>query len=243
MQLIQYLEHLKKCLIKLAGNLYIISTPIGNLEDTSSRSKRILSEVDIIAAEDTRITGKLLKHYKIKNKLICYNDVNENTKYHYILELLDNNNNVALVSDAGTPCISDPGYRIVNSAIKNNINVISVPGPCSAISALSISGLPSDKFFFEGFLPKKKGFNKRIDFLKKIDATIIIFESPKRIIKTLNKILDLMGDRVVSICKEITKMHETTFFGNISDVLSVLNKKDSIKGEFVIMIAKENYSI
>ena len=226
----------------MSGNLYIISTPIGNLSDISSRALEILSSVNLIAAEDTRVSRKLLNHYKIKNKLISYNDFNENFKAKSLLGLLKNDKNIAVISDAGTPCISDPGYRIVNMALINNIKVISIPGATSLIAALSISGLPSDKFFFEGFLPKKKGLNKRMKILSKLDATIIIFESPKRVVKTLNKILDFMGDRVVSLCKEITKIHETTYFGRISEVLDKISQ-NTIKGEFVVMIAKEGYEI
>ena len=226
----------------MSGNLYIISTPIGNLSDISSRALEILSSVNLIAAEDTRVSRKLLNHYKIKNKLISYNDFNENFKAKSLLYLLENDKNIAIISDAGTPCISDPGYRIVNMALMNNIKVISIPGATSLIAALSISGLPSDKFFFEGFLPKKKGLNKRMKILSKLDATIIIFESPKRVVKTLNKILDFMGDRVVSLCKEITKIHETTYFGRISEVLDKISQ-NTIKGEFVVMVAKEGYEI
>jgi len=156
---------------------------------------------------------------------------------------LKDNKNIAIVSDAGTPCISDPGYRTVNSAMKNNIKVISIPGPSSVVSAMSISGLPSDKFFFEGFLPKKKGLNKRLNFLKDLEATVIIFESPKRLIKTLNNIFDFMGDRVISICKEITKMHETTYFGTISSILNNFKNNKSIKGEFIILISKQDYEL
>ena len=226
----------------MSGKLYIISTPIGNLSDISPRALEVLSSVNLIAAEDTRVSKKLLNHYKIKNKLISYNDFNENFKAKILLDLLKNNENIAIISDAGTPCISDPGYRIVNMALINNIKVISIPGATSLIAALSISGLPSDKFFFEGFLPKKKGLNKRMKILSKLDATIIIFESPKRVVKTLNKILDFMGDRVVSLCKEITKIHETTYFGRISEVLDKISQ-NTIKGEFVVMVAKEGYEI
>ena len=226
----------------MSGKLYIISTPIGNLSDISSRALEILSSVNLIAAEDTRVSRKLLNHFKIKNKLISYNDFNENFKAKSLLGLLKNDKNIAVISDAGTPCISDPGYRIVNMALMNNIKVISIPGATSLIAALSISGLPSDKFFFEGFLPKKKGLNKRMKILSKLDATIIIFESPKRVVKTLNKILDFMGDRVVSLCKEITKIHETTYFGKLSEVLDKISQ-NTIKGEFVVMVAKEGYEI
>ena len=225
------------------GLLYIVSTPIGNLNDISSRALDVLSDVDLIACEDTRVTSKLLNHYKIKKKLISYNNFNEKSKYDYVLKIINDGSSVALVSDAGTPCISDPGYRLVNSALKKNIKVISVPGSCSAIAALSISGLPSDRFYFEGFLPKKKGFNKRVNFLKDLDATIIIFESPKRIVKTLNKIFDLTGDRVISICKEISKVHEKTYFGLMSEVIKELSNLKSVKGEFIIMIAKRGYDL
>ena len=163
----------------MLGSLYIVSTPIGNLSDISNRAIDVLNDVDLIAAEDTRITKKILSIYKIKNQIITYNNFNEINRSKKILELLLEGNKIALVSDSGTPCISDPGYRIVNLALLNDIKVLSIPGPSSAISALSISGLPTDKFYFEGFLPKKKGLKKRLDFLSNLDATIIIFESPK----------------------------------------------------------------
>ena len=139
------------------GTLYIVATPIGNLNDMTFRGIEILKEVDIIACEDTRVTRKLLTHYQIKNKLITYNDMNEIKMADIIVKYLINENDVALVSDAGTPCISDPGYRVVHKSLMNNLNVISIPGPSSVQSALSISGLPSDNYFFQGFLPKKKG--------------------------------------------------------------------------------------
>jgi len=226
----------------LLGDLYIVSTPIGNLNDVSKRSIEVLNDVDLIAAEDTRVTKKILSTYKIKNKLITYNNFNEFNQSNKILKLLLDGNNVALVSDSGTPCISDPGYRIVNSALLNNIKVLSIPGPSSVISALSISGLPTDKFYFEGFLPKKKGLKKRLDFLSTLDATIIIFESPKRLVKTLIKIESIMGNRIISVCKEITKYYETTFLGDIISIINTLENK-SIKGEYVILVAKEGYSL
>ena len=226
----------------MLGDLYIVSTPIGNLNDVSKRSIDVLNDVDLIAAEDTRVTKKILSTYKIKNKLITYNNFNEFNQSNKILKLLLDGNNVALVSDSGTPCISDPGYRIVNSALLNNIKVLSIPGPSSVISALSISGLPTDKFYFEGFLPKKKGLKKRLDFLSTLDATIIIFESPKRLVKTLIKIESIMGNRIISVCKEITKYYETTFLGDIISIIDTLENK-SIKGEYVILVAKEGYSL
>ena len=206
------------------GNLYIVATPIGNLNDISKRAIDTLNSVDLIAAEDTRVTSKILNHYKIKNKLISYNDFNENSKYKYLLELLKEDKKIALVSDAGTPCISDPGYRIVNAATKLGSKVVSIPGPSSVIAALSISGLPTDKFYFEGFLPKKKGRQKRLSYLKDINGTIVIFESPHRLLKTLNDINSILGNRVVSICKEITKLYESVTMDYISNIIDDLLK-------------------
>jgi len=223
----------------LAGNLYIVSTPIGNLDDISSRALEILNSVDLIAAEDTRITKKLLNHYDIKNNFITYNNYNENNKYFSLLEKLKANKNIALVSDAGTPCISDPGYKIVNAAKIEGINVITIPGPTSVIAALSISGLPSDKFYFEGFLPKKKGRNKRLNYLSELDSTIIIFESPRRVVKTLNDILNILGNRVIGLCKELTKIHENVIVGYLNDIIPKTN--DTLRGEYIILIANKKY--
>lgn len=223
------------------GTLYIVSTPIGNLDDISLRALKILEDVDLIAAEDSRITGRILKHYDIKNNFISYNNYNENKKYLHLIDKLKNNKNIALVSDAGTPCISDPGYKIVNAAKIEGINVVTIPGPSSVISALSISGLPSDKFYFEGFLPKKKGRNKRLNYLKEIDSTIVIFESPKRLLKTLGNILDVLGNRVIALCKELTKLHENVKIGYLDKI--ILDDDIPIKGEYIILIANKKYKI
>ena len=225
----------------MSGNLYIVSTPIGNLDDISFRALKILEEVDIIAAEDSRISRRILEHYKIKNTFISYNNYNENKKYLHLIDILKDNKNIALVSDAGTPCISDPGYKIVNAAKIEGINVITIPGPSSVISALSISGLPSDKFYFEGFLPKKKGRNKRFSYLEELDCTIIIFESPRRLFKTLNDIFDVLGNRVVAVCKELTKLHEDVKIGYLDKMIP---KEDiPLKGEYIILIANKKYRI
>ena len=225
----------------MSGNLYIVSTPIGNLDDISFRALKILKEVDIIAAEDSRISRRILEHYKIKNTFISYNNYNENKKYLHLIDILKDNKNIALVSDAGTPCISDPGYKIVNAAKIEGINVITIPGPSSVISALSISGLPSDKFYFEGFLPKKKGRNKRFSYLEELDCTIIIFESPRRLFKTLNDIFDVLGNRVVAVCKELTKLHEDVKIGYLDKMIP---KEDiPLKGEYIILIANKKYRI
>ena len=226
----------------MSGTLYIVSTPIGNLKDITKRALEVLENVDLIAAEDTRITKRLLNHFDIKNNFISYNDYNENKKYQYLLDVLKNNKNIAIVSDAGTPSISDPGYRIVNAANLSGFKVVTIPGPSSAIAALSISGLPSDSFYFEGFLPKKKGRTKRLNYLKELDCTVIIFESPKRLLKTLNDILSVLGNRVVSLCKELTKLHETVKLDYLSNIIKAIDS-EVIKGEYVLLIAKEKYSI
>ena len=225
------------------GILYVVGSPIGNLGDLSNRAIEILSSVDLIAAEDTRVTSILLKKYSINKKCISYHEKNENIKFVKIIELLEAGNNIALISDAGTPCLSDPGYRIVNAARKNNIDVVSIPGPSSIAAALSISGLPSDHFYFEGFLPKKKGRKTRLEFLSSLDCSIVIFESPNRILKTLNHISEYFGNRAISICREITKIYEENYFGYVDEILNRLNQIDKIKGEFVLIVSKEGYSI
>ena len=224
------------------SNLYIVSTPIGNLKDVTYRALNVLSEVNIIACEDTRITRRLLSHYKIKNKMIVYNDFNSKRKVHELVKLIKEGNSIALVSDAGTPCISDPGYRLVNTAHLESINVVSVPGPSSVHAALSISGLPTDNYFFQGFLPKKKGRKTKFENLNKLDCTIIIFESPKRLKKTLLNIYEELGNRIVSVCKEITKIYERVYIDNIENIIQVFSSINP-KGEYVILIAKKDYKL
>ena len=225
------------------GILYIVSTPIGNLSDISDRAKQILSEVHLIVAEDTRVSKKILKKYDINNQMIVYNNFNESKQINKILPLLQKGNDVALISDAGTPCISDPGYLLVNACRKENICVNAIPGPCSLISALSISGLPSDSFYFEGFLPRKKGRKTKFEFLNSLKCSIIIFESPKRVIKTLLDIKKYMsGQRMISIHREMTKIYEEAFWGTVDESIDYFSSKPC-KGEFVFVIAKENYKI
>jgi len=225
------------------SSLYIVSTPIGNLNDISKRAIEVLSSVEIICVEDTRVSKKLLNRYKISNKMIVYNNFNESRQCDKILDYLNQGKDVALISDAGTPCISDPGYLLVNSCRKNNIDVFSVPGPSSLIAALSISGLPTDAFYFEGFLPKKKGRKTKFESLILLKHTIIIFESPMRIIKTLEDIKKYFGaERIVSIHREITKMFEESYLGNINQAIDHFSSK-KCRGEFVLIIAKEDYKI
>ena len=226
----------------MAGSLFVVATPIGNLEDISLRAINTLKKVDIIVAEDTRVTGRLLKKYNIDKSLTSFHINNEAHKLEKIMSFLNDDKDIALVSDAGTPCISDPGYLLVNKARNESIKVYSIPGASSSIAALSISGLPSEKFYFEGFLPKKKGKQKRIEYLSQIDCTIVIFESPYRLIKTVENLFRIMGNRYISICKEISKINEEVFFGRMEDVIFDLKERPAIKGEYVILIAKEGYN-
>ena len=224
----------------MSGNLYIVSTPIGNLDDITKRAIDTLNLVDIILCEDTRVTKKILNHYHIEKKLFVFNNINENRKSEGIIDIISAGSNIALVSDAGTPCISDPGYRLVNIAQKNNINVLTIPGPCSVTSALSISGLPTDNFFFQGFLPRKKGRHTKLGDLANLKCSIVLFESPKRILKTLNDIEKYFGNRYIAICRELTKIYEQVILDKVSNIL--LNQDNiKLKGEFVIIIAKEGY--
>tara|TARA_B100001094_G_scaffold312963_1_gene350218 strand:+ start:921 stop:1607 length:687 start_codon:yes stop_codon:yes gene_type:complete len=227
----------------LLGKLYTISTPIGNLSDFSFRAIEILNEIDFLICEDTRVTKKLLNHYKIKSILLPYNVFNENKLTDKYIKHLTDGKNMGIVSDAGTPCISDPGYKLVNNCRQLNIEVISIPGPSSLISALSISGLPTDSFYFEGFLPKKKGRKTKFEFLSSIPSTVVLFESPYRLVKTVNDILSFMGNRQICICKELTKVYEEVMFGCVTDILRLLSKIDKLKGEYVIIIAKKGYEL
>ena len=226
----------------MKGELYVVSTPIGNLEDITFRAVEILKKVDLIAVEDTRVSGRLLSKYNIKNNLIPFHVQNENLKVDYFVKLLLSGKKIAIISDAGTPCISDPGYLLVNKSRELDINVYSIPGPSSLTASLSISGLPSERFFFEGFLPKKKGRLSRLNFLASLDVSVVLFESPHRLCKTLNDIMLNIGDRYVSICKEITKINETNYFNRLSQLIDQFSKLEKIKGEYVIVIAKEGYN-
>jgi 16S rRNA (cytidine1402-2'-O)-methyltransferase len=221
----------------MKGKLYVVSTPIGNLEDISLRAIRILKDVDLIACEDTRITRKLLSHYRIKKPLTSYHEHNEKEKAEDLLSQLEAGMNIALVSDAGTPGISDPGFRLVKTASENRIDVISVPGPSAAVAALSISGLSTSSFSFFGFLPKT--MKKKEQFLKDIkdlEQTLIFYESSRRIIDTLASIIKVFGDRQISVSRELTKMFEETIMGKISDVIERFRQKKELKGEFTFVI-------
>ncbi len=218
------------------GKLYIVPTPIGNLEDITLRALKILKEVDYILAEDTRTSGILMKHYNIKAKLYSHHKFNEHKSVNYIAEKILAGENFALISDAGTPSISDPGYLLVSTCINAGIVVECLPGATAFVPALVNSGLPSDRFCFEGFLPQKKGRNKRLEKLKFEERTMIFYESPYRLLKTLNDFKDIFGmDRKACVCREMTKLHEENVHGDIQYLINFFSEKN-IKGEIVIVV-------
>lgn len=219
-----------------SGILYIVATPIGNLEDITLRALNILKDVDLIAAEDTRHTRKLLNHYGVNTHLTSYFEHNKLVKGDFIIGRLRDGRNVALVSDAGTPGISDPGYNLIRTAIEADIKVVPIPGPSAVIAALSSSGLPSDRFIFEGFLPSRdKARKDKLESLKEEERTLIFYESPQRLLSTLQDIHDKMGDRNLAVSRELTKLFEETLRGKVSEVLTTLEGR-SIKGEIVIVL-------
>ena len=226
----------------MGGTLYVVGTPIGNLADLTRRAEITLQSVDLIAAEDTRVSRKLLNHYDIHTPLISYHDKNESIQANKLVGRLKLGENIALISDAGTPCISDPGYRLVHSARKMDIEVITIPGPSAVIAALSVSGIPTDHYYFEGFLPSKKGRKTRFELLETLPATVVIFESPQRVLRTLKDIQQYWGNRVVSICRELTKIYEETFLGTVIEAENYFSKSKT-KGEFVILVAKKGYTL
>lgn len=221
----------------MSSKLYIVSTPIGNLEDITLRALNVLKEVDLIACEDTRTSKKLLSRYQIEKPLTSYHEHNEIEKATELLSLLQEGKNVALITDAGTPGVSDPGFRIVKLASQSGIEVVPIPGASAAIAALSISGLPTSSFTFLGFPPKQnKKLDELLDRIKDRPETLIFYESPKRIVKTLEAMTEVLGERNVSISREITKMYEETLRGSFSDLINNLKSRETIKGEFVLLV-------
>jgi len=222
------------------GKLTIISLPIGNLKDITIRALEELQSSDLIFCEDKRITIKLLNHYNIKNKLMSYNEHSDRGTREFIVNQIDKGKSISLVSDAGTPLISDPGYKLIKELKKKNLTVTSCPGPSSPITAITLAGLPTDKFFFSGFLPVKSKARK--DYLlkiKNIESTIIFLESPNRIVKSLETILEIFGDRNISICRELTKKFEEVITLKVSEAIKNLSSRNNIKGEIVIVIEGE----
>lgn len=220
--------------------LYIVSTPIGNLKDITLRALEILKEVDFIACEDTRVTVNLLHHYEIKREMLSLNAVNESSKIDSIINRIISGESCALVSDAGTPGISDPGKRLIASTIGKNITVVPVPGASALLTALTISGLPADSFIFEGFIPQKKGRQKKLAEISQEERAVVIYESVYRIEKLINELNQFIPDREIAVCRELTKKFEEVWRGKPSEILNSLPGK-TIKGEFVIVIAPSKW--
>jgi 16S rRNA (cytidine1402-2'-O)-methyltransferase len=223
----------------LSGTLYLVATPIGNLEDISFRAVRVLKEADLIACEDTRQTRKLLDHYGIAKPAISYHEHNERERSLELAARLLAGSKVALVSDAGTPLVSDPGYRLVRAAIDNGIRVEAVPGPSALLTALAVSGLPTDSFQFGGFLPAKSGQRRRIlEAMRDAPLTLIFYEAPHRILETLAAVSEVLGDRPVVVARELTKMHEEVLRGTADEVRAILTARETIRGEITLLIGR-----
>lgn len=219
------------------GTLYLVPTPVGNLEDITFRALKVLREADLILAEDTRTTGNLLKHFEIKNAMLSYHKFNEHQTVDRIVERLIGGETVAVVSDAGTPGISDPGFLVAREAIRAGVEIFTLPGATAFVPALVSSGLPCDRFCFEGFLPQKKGRQTRIEALREETRTMIFYESPHRIVKALNQFIEVFGpERQTSVCREISKLHEESVRGTLQEVLLHFEENEP-KGEFVIVVA------
>ncbi len=219
------------------GKLYLVPTPIGNLKDMTFRAVEVLNEVDLILAEDTRTSGKLLKHYGIVTQMRSHHMHNEHKTSEAIVKRIQNGENIALISDAGTPAISDPGFLLTRSCIQAGIEVDCLPGATAFVPALVNSGFPNDKFVFEGFLPLKKGRQTRLKLLAEDPRTCIIYESPHKLLKTLSQLLEFFGaDRPISVSRELSKLHEETIRGTTSELLRYFESKPP-KGEIVIVIA------
>lgn len=224
------------------GTLYIVSTPIGNLADITYRAVEILNTVDIIAAEDTRRSRILLSNYNIRTKMISYFEHNKYHKIEIMKQKLLSGCDVAVITDAGTPAISDPAYKLVRAAINISCRVESIPGPSAVLASLVASGLPTDRFIFEGFLPPKKGRKKRIENLINESGTIIIYDNILRLKKTIKQMLEIIGDRPAVICRELTKMHEEIIRGTLSSLLELMDNQ-TLKGECVLLIGKDDKNV
>ena len=219
------------------GILYIVPTPVGNMEDMTLRAIRILKEVDLVLAEDTRTSGILLKHFDIKNQLMSHHKFNEHCTSTGIVQRLLAGQNIALISDAGTPGISDPGFFLVREAVRAGIEVQTLPGATAFVPALVSSGLPCDRFAFEGFLPQKKGRQTKLESLRDEQRTMIFYESPYRLVKTLQQFAEVFGqERPVSVCREISKVHEESVRGSLQEVIAHFTEH-APKGEIVIVLA------
>jgi 16S rRNA (cytidine1402-2'-O)-methyltransferase len=221
----------------MPGTLYLVATPIGNLADITHRALQVLKDVDLIACEDTRHTRKLLNHYGIDTKTISYHEHNEHQREAHLIDLLKQGSDVAVVSDAGTPSISDPGFRLVRAAIESDVPVVPVPGPSAMLSALIAAGLPTDEFFFAGFLPSKANARRaRLAALQAIPGTLIFYEAPHRLADTLKDAYEILGEREAVVARELTKLHEEIRRGKLSELTADYAEKKDIRGEIVVLI-------
>jgi len=220
------------------GTLYLVATPIGNLADITHRALRVLNDVDLIACEDTRHTHKLLNHYGIKTKTISYHEHNEQQRATELINRLKQGTSIAVVSDAGTPSISDPGFRLVRAAIENDIPIVPVPGPSALITALIAAGLPTDEFFFAGFLPARANARRaRLTELQSVPGTLIFYEAPHRLAETLKDAYEILGEREAVVARELTKLHEEIKRGRLSELTAdYTDEKKDIRGEIVVLI-------
>ena len=224
------------------GKLYLVSTPIGNLKDITFRAVEILESVPLIAAEDTRHSKVLLSHFNITTPLISYFEHNEFSRIPKLMDHLKGGNDLAVITDAGTPGISDPAYRLVREAITLSITVESLPGPSAFLAGLTSSGLPTDRFIFEGFLPPKKGRKKRMLSVENEEATLIYYESPSRLLRTLKQLKETLGDRPAVVARELTKLHEEIKRGTLSELFTYFDKKKA-RGECVILVGKNDENV
>jgi 16S rRNA (cytidine1402-2'-O)-methyltransferase len=221
----------------MSGTLYLVATPIGNLADITHRALQILKDVDLIACEDTRHTHKLLRHYGITTKTVSYHEHNEQQRTAQLIDQLQQGSDIAVVSDAGTPSISDPGFRLVRAAIENEVPVVPVPGPSAVISALIAAGLPTDEFFFAGFLPSRSNARRtRLNELRTVPGTLIFYEAPHRLATTLKDAYEILGEREAAVARELTKLHEEIKRGRLSELLSYFEDNDKARGEIVVLI-------
>lgn len=222
-----------------AGKLYVVSTPIGNLEDMSYRAVRVLKEVQLIACEDTRESRKLLEHFGIETRAVSYHEHNEAARAAELVERILDGDSIAVISDAGTPLVSDPGYRIVHLAVERGVTVAPVPGASAMLSALAASGLPTDSFRFGGFLPAKSSQRRKaLEQVVHETATVIFYETPHRIVEALEDVAAVMGERPVVVAREITKLHEEFLRGTAGEVRAELQKRPAVKGEITLLIGK-----
>jgi 16S rRNA (cytidine1402-2'-O)-methyltransferase len=220
----------------MSGTLYLVATPIGNLADITQRALQVLNDVDLIACEDTRHTHKLLQHYGITTKTVSYHEHNEQQRTAQLIDSLKQGSDVAVVSDAGTPAISDPGFRLVRAAIENDVLVVPVPGPSALISALVAAGLPTDEFFFAGFLPSRSNARRaRLEALQTVPGTLIFYEAPHRLAATLKDAYEILGEREAVVARELTKLHEEIKRGRLSELANFYSKEDA-RGEIVVLI-------